>query len=415
MIANPYEWFVGLRYLRAKRAQHFISVITFFSMGGIALGVAALIVVLAVMTGFRQELQNQILGVTGHLNVRSYSGFLNNYKAVLQQVKQNPKVVGAAPFITGQAMIQTPRTSLGVGLRAIDPLLEKGVSKLEINLTSGHMNRLEEYGIVLGKHLALNLDVDLGDQVTVLVAAGNVTAMGTMPRMKRFRVMAIFDTGMYDYDSSLAYIHIHNAQTLFRLGRSQATGLDIMTPDPQMASEVSRSLEITLGPDYRIQDWMQLNHNFFRALRMEKAAMSIILFLVVLVAAFNIISSLIMVVMEKHKEIAILKTMGASSSGIMIIFIINGGVIGIAGTLAGLSLGLTLAFNLEAALAGIEKLFHIQILSGDVYYIDHLPSVVLWSDVGWIAGISLVLSLAATLYPAWRAARVDPVESLRYE
>ncbi|MBF0110060.1 MAG: lipoprotein-releasing ABC transporter permease subunit [Magnetococcales bacterium] len=415
MRIHRYEWFIGLRYLRAKRSQHFISVITFLSMGGIALGVAALIVVLAVMTGFREELQKQILGVTGQINIRSYSGSITRYPPLLEKVRAHPRITGAAPFIAAHAMIQGARTSLGAALRGIDPTFEKNVSALHRNLIHGRLEDLAAFGIILGKNLALNLGVEPGDHVAVITSAGNVTAMGTLPRMKRFKVVGLFDSGMHEYDSSLAYIHLEDAQTLMRMQSDEVSGIDLMTPDANLAFEIGHELSRQLDPTFVVQDWMQMNRNFFKALQVEKATMFTILFLVVVVAAFNIISSLIMVVMEKGKEIAILKTMGATSAGIIAIFLINGGVIGITGTLSGMGLGLLLAFNLEAVLGQIEKIFSIQILHGDVYYIDHVPSVVLWNDVGWIVAISLLLSLGAALYPAWRAAGVDPVESLRYE
>jgi lipoprotein-releasing system permease protein len=420
MFSNRYEWLIGLRYLRAKRTQHFISVITFLSMGGIALGVAALIVVLAVMTGFRETLQQQILGVTSHVTVRSYTGEVQFYPTVLDIVSKTPGVAGASPFIATQAMIQSKGRALGISLRGIDNQREREVSDLEKNLTRGSLTQLSNFGIILGKNLATNLGVTLGDSVTVMVAASNVTAMGTMPRMKRFNVVGTFNSGMYEYDSSLAYIHLPDAQALMRMNQT-VTGIEIKTPDPELALSMHKILEQRLAHldhaqgGFWIQNWMEMNHNFFRALKLEKATMFVILFLVVVVAAFNIVSSLIMSVMEKGHEIAILKTMGATARGVMTIFIINGGIVGVIGTLAGLLLGLTLAFHLEAALGFIERLFGIQILSGDVYYIDHLPSKVVVSDVVWITGVSLAISLLATLYPAWRAARVDPIEALRYE
>ncbi len=420
MLANRYEWLIGLRYLRAKRTQHFISVITLLSMGGIALGVAALIVVLAVMTGFRETLQNQILGVTSHITIRSFTGEVSQFSAVLQSVSTTPGVSGAAPFISSQAMVQARGRAIGVAMRGIDIQREKQVSDLEKNLTQGSLERLAGFGIVLGKNLAANLGVSLGDSVTLLVATANVTAMGTIPRMKRFTVAGIFNSGMYEYDSALVYIHLPDAQALLRMNQT-VSGIEVKTPHPESAVAIQKILEQRLAPlaqtesGFWIQNWMEMNHNFFRALRLEKATMFVILFLVVVVAAFNIVSSLIMSVMEKAQEIAILKTMGATSRGIMTIFIINGGIIGLTGTFSGLLLGLTLASNLEPVLGTIEKVFGIQILSGEVYYIDHLPSKVVFSDVVWITGVSLAISLCATLYPAWRAARVDPIDTLRYE
>ncbi|MBF0422040.1 MAG: ABC transporter permease, partial [Magnetococcales bacterium] len=254
MPAHRYEWFIGLRYLRAKRSQHFISVITFLSMGGIALGVAALIVVLAVMTGFRAELQKQILGVTGHINVRSYTGVAGNYTRLLDKIQLHPQVVRAAPFIATQAMLQGARNSLGAALRGIDPQLEKDVSALHKNLTQGTLEDLHSFGIILGKNLALNLGVEPGDHVAVLVSAGNVTAMGTLPRMKRFRVAGIFDSGMHEYDSALAYIDLADAQTLLRLHADEVSGIDILTPAPDFAFQVGKDLAGTLGSSYNVQD-----------------------------------------------------------------------------------------------------------------------------------------------------------------
>ncbi|MBF0583169.1 MAG: lipoprotein-releasing ABC transporter permease subunit [Magnetococcales bacterium] len=420
MLANRYEWLIGLRYLRAKRTQHFISVITLLSMGGIALGVAALIVVLAVMTGFRETLQNQILGVTSHVTIRTYSGSIAQTAAVLEVVGKTPGVAGSAPFISGQAMVQARGRAIGVAMRGVDIQREKSVSDLDANMVQGKLEQLSGFGMILGKNLASNLGVALGDSVTLMVATANVTAMGTMPRMKRFTVAGIFNSGMYEYDSALVYIHLPDAQALLRMGQT-VTGIEVKTPHPDSAAQTQKVLEQQLAPlsqaegGFWIQNWMEMNYNFFRALRMEKATMFVILFLVVVVAAFNIVSSLIMSVMEKGQEIAILKTMGATARGVMTIFIINGGIIGLTGTLAGLALGLSLAYNLEPVLGVIEQLFGIQILSGEVYYIDHLPSKVVLSDVVWITGVSLAISLGATLYPAWRAARIDPVEALRYE
>ncbi|MBF0620659.1 MAG: lipoprotein-releasing ABC transporter permease subunit [Magnetococcales bacterium] len=415
MLSHRYEWMIGVRYLRAKRSQRFISVITGLSIGGIALGVAALIVVLAVMTGFKEELQKQILGVTSHIVVQGYGGKLTNHELAIHKIEKISGVVGVGPTVIKQVLLSARGNAVGVMLRGIDP--KRDVSNLVNILEEGGIESLDElngFGIVLGVHLAAQLGVYPGDHVTVMAPKGSVTVMGTMPRVRRFKVLSLFDSGMYEYDNTLAYVNIQDAQTLFRLN-DMITTIEVLTDNPDNASSIRQTMDTTLNQRYWIRDWMQMNHNFFQALKLEKATMFVILMLVVLVAAFNIISSLIMVVMEKGKDIAILKTMGAGAGGVMAIFLINGSVIGILGTCSGVGLGLLLAFNLESTLLFIENLFGIQILSGQVYFIDHLPSVVYPSDVVWITCISLLISVLATIYPAWRASRVDPVEALRYE
>nr|CRH04845.1 Lipoprotein releasing system, transmembrane protein, LolC/E family [Candidatus Magnetococcus massalia] len=411
---TSYEWRIGLRYLRAKRSQRFISAITGLSMGGIALGVAALIVVLAVMTGFKEELQRQILGVISHVTVQSYANRMHDVEDVLRVVRSTPGVEAAAPYVLANALIYNGGQAYGIILRGVEPEQERGVSDLHKNIWRGSVEKLPRFGVVLGRNLARNLGTTLGEKVTIMVPQGNVTPAGTTPRFKRFRVVGIFDSGMHDYDSNLAYIHLPDAQKLMKLGK-RVTGVEVKTPHADLAMGVRQELEQRLPASYLVRDWMQMNRNFFNAIKLEKATMFVILSLVVLVAAFNIISSLIMVVMEKGKDIAILKTMGAEGRSIMAIFMINGGIIGITGTLAGLGLGLALASRLEEVISWIERTFGLQILHGDVYFIDRLPAKVLTSDLVWITIISLSISLLATLYPAWRASRVDPVEALRYE
>ncbi|MEO5365960.1 MAG: lipoprotein-releasing ABC transporter permease subunit [Magnetococcus sp. WYHC-3] len=410
----PYEWLIGLRYLRARKSQGFISLITFLTLGGIALGVAALIVVLAVMTGFKEELQRQILGVTSHVVVQSFSGSLADDPVLLERLRQHEGVKGAAPYVVAQSLFSANGVNLGVVVRGVAVHNGRTLSGLEQHVVEGDLGRLPDYGVALGRGLAANLGLDVGDPVTVLAPQTSVTALGTLPRVKRFRVAAVFDTGMHEYDHTLAYMHLQDAQTLFRL-KGRLSGIELHGETPDQSLILAQQLREVLGDQYWVRDWMDMNRNFFRALKMEKATMFVILFLVVLVAAFNIISSLIMVVMEKRRDIAILKTMGATSGGIMKIFMINGGIVGLGGTLSGAGLGLLLAFNLEGFIALVERVFGVQILSGDVYFIDHLPSEVLPEDFALVVGISLLISLTATLYPARRAARVDPVETLRHE
>ncbi|MBF0165280.1 MAG: lipoprotein-releasing ABC transporter permease subunit [Magnetococcales bacterium] len=409
-----FEWVIGLRYLRAKRGEFFISVITALSMGGVVLGVAALITVLAVMTGFREELQRQILGVTSHVTVRAPSGNLEGAESLISRIRAIAGVVAVAPYTLHQAMISSQGRSFGVVLRGMDPELETKVSALGANIRQGKLEGLPKQTIILGGKLARNLQVELGDRVTLTIAVSSSGDGVARPRMEAFQVAAVFESGMHEYDNAMAYIRIDDAQRLMEMGRT-VTGIEMLATTPDTAPLVAQSLRGELGKGYWIRDWMEMNRNFFRILQMQKSVLFVILLLVVLVAAFNIISSLIMVVMEKGGEIAILKTMGARASSILTIFMIHGGIIGAVGTTLGTLLGLLLSWNLEQAVRGLEKLLDIQLISGEVYFIDHLPARVVAGDVAWVAGSSLVITLVATLYPAWRAARVDPVEALRHE
>jgi len=415
-----YEWFIGLRYLKAKRKQTFISIITVISIAGVTLGVMALIVVLAVMNGFEKNLKEKILGTYAHIIVlKAGQEGLDHYEEVVKKVDTVRGVVSAAPFILSQVMLSSASSVSGVVLKGIDPNLAGKVTDLASNLKAGHLQDLEKgrdnlAGIILGVELAKHLGVSMNDTLQVISPLGNMTPMGMMPKMRRFAVVGIFQSGMYEYDNTLAYISIPIAQKFFDMG-DRVTGIEIKTGDLYRVKEFAKEIRRLLGFPFWTKDWMEMNRNLFSALRLEKIAMFIILVLIVLVAAFNIISTLIMVVMEKNKDIAILKSMGASSRGIMKIFLIEGLVIGVVGTFLGAVLGLLAAFNLEKITDFVEHLFGFKILSSDVYYIDKLPSQVNPLDVTLILVTAISISLVATIYPSWRASKLDPAEALRYE
>jgi len=416
-----YEWFIGLRYLKAKRKQTFISIITVISIMGVTVGVMALIVVLAVMTGFEKTLKEKILGTQAHLILlKAGQEAMGHYAEVTEKVRGVKGVVSAAPFIYNQVMLSSESNVSGVVLKGIDPDLEGKVTDLAHNLKNGSLQDLKKIQegnlppIILGVELAKNLSVSVNDTLQVVSPLGTMTPMGMMPKMKRFRVIGIFYSGMYEFDNTFAYISIESAQKFFDMD-SRVTGIEIKTDDVYRVKEIGKEIRRLLGFPFWTKDWMEMNRNLFSALRMEKIAMFIILILIVLVAAFNIISTLIMVVMEKSRDIAILKAMGAPSKGILKIFIIEGLVIGVVGTALGSILGLIAAFNLEKIEGFVENLFGFKILSSDVYYIDKLPSQVNPSDVLWIVVTAILISLLATIYPSWRASKLDPAEALRYE
>jgi len=415
-----YEWFIGLRYLKAKRKQTFISIITVISIAGVTLGVMALIVVLAVMNGFEKNLKEKILGTYAHIIVlKAGQEGLDHYEEAAKKVDAVKGVVSAAPFILSQVMLSSASNVSGVVLKGIDPNLVGKVTDLASNLKAGSLQDLQKgrdnvAGIILGVELAKHLGVSMNDTLQVISPLGNMTPMGMMPKMRRFAVVGIFQSGMYEYDNSLAYISIPVAQKFFDMG-DRVTGIEIKTGDIYRVKEIAKEIRRSLGFPFWTKDWMEMNRNLFSALRLEKIAMFIILVLIVLVAAFNIISTLIMVVMEKNKDIAILKSMGASSRGIMRIFLIEGLVIGVVGTFLGAVFGLLAAFNLEKITDFVEHLFGFKILSSDVYYIDKLPSQVNPLDVTLILVTAISISLVATIYPSWRASKLDPAEALRYE
>jgi lipoprotein-releasing system permease protein len=414
----PFELFIGLRYTRAKRRNHFISFISMTSMVGIALGVAALIVVLSVMNGFQHELRSRILGVASHLQISGANNALGDWQSVAEFVRGQPEVQASAPYIMAQGMLSFGQAVQGTIVRGVLPEQEDKVAEIGQHIRAGRFDALKPggFGIVLGADLALALGVGIGDKVVVMAPQGQFTPTGMVPRLKQFRVVGIFQVGMYEYDSALALIHLQDAATLYRMG-DKVSGLRLKLDDLYRAPQIARDLGLRLGPqgNYYISDWTEQHANFFRAVQMEKRVMFVILALIVAVAAFNIVSTLVMAVTDKRADIAILRTLGASPRSIMRIFIVQGALIGVIGTLLGVIGGVLLALNIETVVPFIEHIFGIQFLAKDVYYISDLPSELQWSDVTMITSMSLVLSLLATLYPSWRGAKTNPAEALRYE
>jgi len=411
-----YELFIGLRYTRAKRRNHFISFISLTSMCGIALGVAALIVVLSVMNGFQKELRDRILGVASHVELSGADGELADWPKVAAQAAKQPNVRGAAPYISAQSMVTFDQTVRGALVRGILPDMEDRVADFSHHMRGGTLQLLKpgEFGIVLGSELARSLRVTVGDKVTVIAPQGLVTPAAILPRLKQFRIVGVFEIGMFEYDSGLALIHLNDAQTLYRL-EDRVSGLRLKLDDLFQAPRVTRDLFNYVEADVHISDWTRSHANFFRAVQIEKKVMFIILLLIVAVAAFNIVSTLVMAVTDKEADIAILRTLGASPASIMQIFIVQGALIGVIGLLIGVAGGVLLALNIDVVVPAIERLFGMQFLSKEVYYISELPSDLQWSDVTVIASVSFVLTLLATLYPSWRGSRINPAEALRYE
>lgn len=412
----PYELVVGLRYTHAKRRNHFISFISIVSMAGIALGVMALIVVLSVMNGFQQELRTRILGVAAHLEISGAGDRLTDWRGVIAQTRQNKEVLAGAPYINGQGMLTNGDQVRGTVVRGILPDLESQVAELGTRMKVGKLDDLRagEFGIILGGELARLLGVVLGDKVTLLTPQGNITPAGVMPRIKQFTVIGIFEAGMFEYDSALALIHIQDAQKLLRMGED-VTGVRLKLAELFRAPFVTRDLSKTLTGDYYLSDWTQSHSNFFRAVAIEKRMMFLMLLLIVAVAAFNLVSTLVMAVTDKQSDIAILRTLGAKPGSIMKIFMVQGSIIGVLGTILGVTSGVLMALNLETVVPIIERSLGMDLFPAEVYYINELPSKLDWTDVTIIGVISLVLSLLATIYPSWRASRINPAEALRYE
>ena len=415
-MALPYELRVGLRYTRAKRRNHFISFISMISMCGIALGVAALIVVLSVMNGFHTELRGRILAVVSHVQISGASGEMSDWQHVAEQAARQPGVVAAAPYIQEQGMLSFGSTVRGVMVRGVLPELENTVDDFGSHMKKGRLESLvpDSFNIVLGGDLARALGVTVGDKVTLIAPQGAVTPAGVLPRMKTFTVSAIYEVGMYEYDSGLALIGMADAQKLYRMD-DRVSGVRLKLKDLFKSRAVVERLANTLDTAAYISDWTQSHANFFRAVAIEKNMMFIILSLIVAVAAFNIVSTLVMAVTDKQSDIAIMRTLGASPRSIMGIFMVQGALIGTIGLGLGVVGGVTLALNVDVVVPFIERMLGTQLFSKEVYYISNLPSELQWSDVITITAVSFVLSLVATIYPSWRASRVNPAEALRYE
>ena len=415
---TPFEVRVGLRYTASRQSggNRFISFISLISMLGLALGVAALIVVLSVMNGFQKELRTRILGVAAHAQISGPEGELEDWPAAVAAVARHPRVVAAAPYIQQQALLSFDGQVKGALVRGILPDAEERVAEFARHMRTGALERLRpgEFGIVLGAELAHALRVFSGDKLTLIAPQGVVTPAAVLPRMKQFTVVGVFEVGMFEYDSGLALVHLEDAQKLYRM-EERVSGVRLKLDDLFAAPRVTRELAQSFGTGLRVSDWTKNHANFFRAVQIEKNMMFLILLLIVAVAAFNIVSTLVMTVTDKRADIAILRTLGASPGSILRIFVIQGTLIGVIGLAMGVAGGIALALNVDVVVPFLERLFGIQFLAKDVYYISDLPSDLHWSDVWIIAATSFTLTVLATLYPSWRAARTNPAEALRYE
>ena len=385
-------------------------------MLGIALGIAALITVMSVMNGFQKEVRSRILGVSAHVQIMGSEGGLDQWQTAREVAMKNPEVIGTAPFVNGQGLLAYSSNVRGTVVRGIIPSDENAVADLGRDMRVGQITSLVagEYNIILGAELARALGVSVGTKLQLITPQGSVTPAGMVPRLRSFTVSGIFSSGHYEYDSTLALIHMKDAQVLFRLGEN-VSGVRLKLKNTDQARNVSRQLATTLRTDGYVTDWTKQNETYFRAVEIEKRMMFVILALIIAVAAFNLVSTLVMVVTDKHPDIAILRTLGASPGMIMKIFVVQGAVIGVIGTLIGVAVGILLALNVDVVVPFIESMAGFKVLSPEVYFLSELPSDLKWNDVWMTAVIALLLSLAATLYPSWQASRVNPAEALRYE
>jgi lipoprotein-releasing system permease protein len=412
-----YEFLIGLRYTRAKRRNHFISFISLISLLGITLGMTALITVMSVMNGFHKEVRARILGVASHAQISSFQGSLYNWRDIAETATRHPQVKAAAPYIDAQGMLSYDQEVRGVIVRGILPDTENNVADFTDKMVMGELNQLAagEFGIVIGLELARSLNAFTGDKIVLISPQGQVTPAGILPRLKQFTVTGIFEVGHFEYDSSLALIHLADAQKLYRMAPNQVSGVRLKLHDMFQAPQIIQDLAETLTSDLYFTDWTQQHANYFRAIQIEKRMLSLILALIIAVAAFNIVSTLVMAVTDKESDIAILRTLGASPGSIMKIFIIQGALLGFLGTLLGLLGGVLLSYNVGEVVEFVERLFNVQFLSQEVYYISKIPSDPHLTDIVTVAAVSFVLTLLATLYPSYRASKVNPAEALSYE
>ncbi len=414
---QPKELFIGLRYTRAKRKTHFVSFIAFISIAGVALGVAALIVVLSVMNGFGNELRERTLSMTSHATITGFDGSMSNWQENADKAVSHPEVISAAPYIRKEVMLTNGRRVSGALVRGIEPEAEQTVSTVASKMVSGQLTDLHagDYGIVIGRELANTLGVYEGDRITVITPQASITAIGVMPRLRRFKVVGVFEVGMHQFDSAMAFMHIRDAGKLFSMDEGVVNGIRLKLVDLFEAGKVTRDLDKIFGEEYWIRDWTRQHRNFFKALKTEKTVMFIILLMVIAVAALNIVSTLMMTVTDKEADIAILRALGMRPGSIMTIFIIQGAVIGLFGTLIGVGLGVPIALNVFEIVSSLEQLFNTDFLPSDVYYISDITADVRVDEVLTYGISAFCITILATISPAWRASRTMPAEALHYE
>jgi len=417
MVFDAFERMMAMRYLRARRQEGFISVIAGFSLLGIGLGVATLIIVMAVMNGFRAELLGRILGLNGHMTIYGQSGQgLTGYDRIAGDLRQVNGVIEAAPLVEGQVMATANGVASGALVRGLKPEDLKGRRLIASNVVRGSLNDFQGEDVaVIGIRMAQKFGLGVGDSVTLISPQGNNTAFGTVPRLRAYKVAAVFDVGMFEYDSSYVYLPLEAAQIFFRFAPEQVSGVEVMVRDPDRVWEIRRAVNQIVGPQVRVFDWQQANSSFFAAVQVERNVMFLILTLIILVAAFNIISSMIMLVKDKSRDIAIMRTMGATRGTVMRIFFLAGASIGVIGTILGFTLGIAFTSNIETIRQWLQALTGTPLFSPEVYFLSRLPAKVDAMEVVQVVAMAFALSFLATIYPAWRAARLDPVEALRYE